>query len=566
MSNVLIAVATEFDAKGFKQADSSLNVLTKRVAKFTAGLGLAYKAQRAVLNAMADEKATKLLAQNLKNVGLAFAQVPAENFIKQMQRQTGILDDELRPAYAQLARITGSVTKTQELLNSAFNISAGTGKDFGQVVDALSKAYVGNNKGLRSLNIGLTQAELSSKSFDEVLTLLNKQFAGAGAASLDTYAGKMQLLQVATANASETIGFALLDALQKASGANGFEDFINKINSTADAIARLIQFAGRGVEVITLTATTLFDEKGRKDKVSALVERIQKEERERGLRKILSGLGTSIGPRVQTAAEKAAELAAKRRAAEILNANKKITTEKKKQLELEKAMTKGNALLNQANALFDLERVGVAAAMQNQTLTDNERKRLEIKQAIFSLEDALDAKDTNRINSASKLLGGLMSQFAILQSQDSLLNQIKSAYDALGMNKDLINLTNLQEALRLLQQMNLLMNGTKTPTTSSALISATAGSKYIPAPYAKPFTEITGNAQADLTNTLSAAAWDLHEKTIARTMNPNYQPTVNITVTENSKNLVDIIMDTVTEQSASGNPPIVTRVGQNLAW
>lgn len=503
MSNVLIAVATEFDAKGFKQADNSLNVLTKRVAKFTAGLGLAYKAQRAVLNAMADEKATKLLAQNLKNVGLAYAQVPAENFIKQMQRQTGILDDELRPAYAQLARITGSVTKTQELLNSAFNISAGTGKDFSQVVDALSKAYVGNNKGLRSLNIGLTQAELSSKSFDEVLTLLNAQFAGAGAASLDTYAGKMQLLQVATANASETIGFALLDALQKASGANGFEDFINKINSTADAIARLIQFAGRGVEVITLTATTLFDEKGRKDKVSALVERIQKEERERGLKKILAGLGTSIGPRVQTAAEKAAELAAKKRAAEILAANKKITAEKKKQQALEKAMNKANALLKQANALFDLERVGVAAAMQNQTLTDNERKRLEIKEATFALEDALESKDQKRIESASKLLGGLMSQFSVLQSQDSLLGQIKAALDALGMNKDLINLNNLDAALAKLQAMNLLLN-------NSRAIAATAS-----APYVRPAIELTGNAAADAALNAANDFWDQHEKRIS---------------------------------------------------
>ena len=567
MSNVLIGIASEFDAKGFKQADNSISVLTKRVARFTAGLGLAYKAQQAVLNAMADEKATKLLAQNLKNVGLAFAQIPAENFIKQMQRQTGILDDELRPAYAQLARVTGSVTKTQELLNSAFNISAGTGKDFNQVVDALSKAYVGNNKGLRSLNIGLTQAELSSKSFDEVLTLLNKQFAGAGAAALDTYSGKMQLLKVATANASETIGFALLDALQSASGANGFDDFINKINSTTDAIARLIQFVGRGAEVITLTATTLFDEKGRKDKVSALVERIKKEERERGLRKILSGLGTSIGPRVQTAAEKAAELAAKRRAAEILNANKKITAEKKKQLELEKAMTKGNALLNQANALFDLERVGVAAAMQNQTLTDNERKRLEIKQAIFSLEDALDAKDTKRIDNASKLLGGLMSQFAVLQSQDSLLGQIKSSLEALGVNKDLINLTNLQEALRLLQQMNALMNGTKTPTASNSLAAAVnpTGSPYVYSPISKPYIEMGGNAAVDAASKIAAQAWDDHEKKIARTMNPNYQPVV-IKVESKANEMVKFIMDTVTEQSASGNPPITARIGESFAW
>lgn len=576
MSNVLINVISEFDQKGFKQADSGIAALTKKIAKFTASLGLAHKVQQSVLNAMADEKATKLLAQNLKNVGLAYAQIPAENFIKQMQRQTGILDDELRPAYAQLARVTGSVIKTQELLNTAFNVSAGTGQEFSQVVDALSKAYVGNNKGLRSLNIGLTQAELSSKSFDEILTLLNKQFAGAGATSLDTYAGKMSLLQVATANASETIGFALLDALQNASGANGFEDFINKINNTADAIARLIQIGGRGVEFLTMFGKTLFD-KNTPEKFAAFQARIRKEESERGLRKILSGLGTSIGPRIQTAAEKAAELAAKKRAQQILAMQKKITDEKKKQLALEKATTTANALLGQANALFDIERIGVAAAMANQTLTDNERKRLEIKQATFALEDALDSKDTKRIENATKLLAGLMGQFAALQAQDTLLGQIKSALDALGVNKDLINLTNLELAYELLLKMQGLLQ--TSTLIAKPFVNPLKGTTPPPGVDPKDWNKLINNldnaASEDVVNfdtpslTLNNAGFPMSEWDRLNALSANIAPgQIGITfkVTDNAKNLVDIIMETVTEQSASGNPPIVERIGSNLAW
>ena len=96
MSNVLIRVASEYDGKGFKQADSGIQALTKSVAKFAGGLALAHKAQKAMFDYMADEKATKILAQNLKNVGLAYATQSAEEFIKAMQQQTGVLDDELR--------------------------------------------------------------------------------------------------------------------------------------------------------------------------------------------------------------------------------------------------------------------------------------------------------------------------------------------------------------------------------------------------------------------------------------------------------------------------------------
>jgi len=44
------------------------------------------------------------------------------------------------------------------------------------------------------------------------------------------------------------------------------------------------------------------------------------------------------------------------------------------------------------------------------------------------------------------------------------------------------------------------------------------------------------------------------------------QTGVTIQITDNASKLVDVVMNTVTEQSASGNPPIVTRIGQNLNW
>ncbi len=564
MSNVLINVVSEFDQKGFKQADSSLNLLTKRVVKFTATLGLAHKAQQAVLDAMADEKATKILAQNLRNLGMAYAQIPAEQFIQQMQRQTGILDDELRPAYATLARVTGDMAKTQEILALAFDVSSGTGQDFQSVVNALSKAYVGNTKSLRSLNIGLTTAELQTKSFADITEILNKQFGGAGAASLETYAGKLAVLKAAAADASETIGVGFLSALQTTSGSTSIVELADKINNLAERTAALTRWMGYGAKSILTYIQAFTDPRGALKNFRELQKQILADTKAWNERNMKVWYPEGY----QTAEMKRAAAAALARSKQVLANNKKITAEKKKQTELEKLLGKANDMLNTAKGVFDLDQVSVAAAMANTTLTENERKRLEIKQAIYALEGAIDSQDQKRIESGTKVLGGLLTQFATLQAQDTLLGQVKKSYDALGMNKDLINLTNLQEALRLLQQMNALMNGTKTPTTATSLSAALnpTGSPYVYSPISKPYIEMGGNAWVDATSKIAAQAWDDHEKTISRTMNPNYQPTVNVMVTENSKKLVDVIMETVTEQSASGNPPFVGRVGESFAW
>lgn len=572
MSNVLINIASEFDSKGFKQAQSSTNVLEKQAKKLGKTLLAAFSIQKitqyskaSVLAYTDDRKAAALLSNQLKNLGLSYAAVDVEKFIANLESQTGILDDELRPAFSKLVRVTGSVAESQKLMQVAFDTSRGAGVDYMQAVDAISKAYVGNLKGLKKLNLGLTDAELKTMKFEDIVKKLNAQFGGAGAAAVNTYAGKIERLNVATANAQETIGKGFIDAFSQLAGDADFNKVISSVDQMATNVATAIVGVGVILDKIKKAYGAMpswvktFVSKAAGNSPAAIINRALTSEGSKAQIRSSTPAGISLFLSEQQA----------KSTAKILANNKKITKELKAQTadkRAQAALDKAQAALGSAKDIFDIEKISVAAAMANTMLTENERKRLEVKQAIFALEDAIASKDTVRIDAATKTLNGLTGQLITLQAQDSLLGKVKTAYDALGMNKDLINLENLKAALDMLQKMNLLMNGTKTPTASNSLISATGGSTYIPAPYAKPFTEITGNAQADLSSTLSAAAWDLHEKTISKTMNPNYQPTVNITVTDNAKNLVDIIMDTVTEQSASGNPPIVTRVGQNLAW
>ena len=453
MSNVLISIASQLDNKGFKQADFSIKSLTKSVAKLSGGILTVQKAQQAMFSYMADEKATNVLAQNLKNLGLGFATQSAEEFISVLQKQTGVLDDQLRPAYAQLARVTGSTIETQKLMALAFDVSAGTGTDYTQVIDALSQAYVGNNKGLKSLNIGLSQADLKTKSFADITAILNKQFKGSGDASLESYTGKMALLRVAASDASETIGKGLLDAISTASGPNGFPAFIKGIETAAQVITDLVTGTGRLIALIDIAASP---SKGIGDilkKYRALRQQWDREDL--AVQKQRSGIANNTSSYMEKQAKDAlttSKISAiqKKLDADRLAAAKKLTTEKQKQALMDKA----NALTAKAKAQFDLEGIQLAAALMNKSLTSEEVNRLQIKQKIWEIEQAQAAGDLALLETLMKQLEALMKQQTQMAELLKATNALKSMFDLIGFDKKLIDTLNLKEALDLLKQMS----------------------------------------------------------------------------------------------------------------
>ena len=76
-------------------------------------------------------------------------------FIQNLQNTTGVLDDQLRPAFTTLVNATLDAKKAQELLSVALDTSAGTGTDLQSVTDALAKAALGENTAIGKLQIGL---------------------------------------------------------------------------------------------------------------------------------------------------------------------------------------------------------------------------------------------------------------------------------------------------------------------------------------------------------------------------------------------------------------------------
>ena len=216
--------------KSLKTASADVDSFGDKMGKVGKMVGAAFVAAAAAAGAYAikigvegvkaaieDEKAQTQLALALENAtGATKGQIAAtEQSILQMSLATGVADDELRPALGRLVRSTGDITKAQDLLATALDISAATGKPVEAVATSLSKAYDGNTTALGRLGIGLSAAELKTMSFEQVQGRLSDLFGGAAARNADTYAGRIARMQIAFDEAKETIGFALLPILEK---------------------------------------------------------------------------------------------------------------------------------------------------------------------------------------------------------------------------------------------------------------------------------------------------------------------------------------------------------------
>jgi hypothetical protein len=219
--------------KSLKTASKDVETFGDKMGKVGKMVGAAFAAAAAAAGAYAikigvegvkaaieDEKAQTQLAVALENAtGATKAQIAAtEQSILQMSLATGVADDELRPALGRLVRSTSDTEKAQQLLATALDISAATGKPLESVANALGKAYDGNTASLGKLGIGLSAAELKTMNFTQVQGKLSDLFGGAAARNADTYAGRIARMQIAFDEAKETIGFALLPILEKLMG------------------------------------------------------------------------------------------------------------------------------------------------------------------------------------------------------------------------------------------------------------------------------------------------------------------------------------------------------------
>jgi hypothetical protein len=381
LPDLLVNAVTTFDGKALSKGQKQIQSFEKNVKNLAKSFGVAFSAaalaqygKNAVKAFAASELEIAQLTTSVRNLGLAFATPEINQYIDKLEAATGVNRDQLQPAMIKLLQVTGSVSKSQEMLNLAMDVAAGTGTDLAKTSEILSQAYVGNFKGLRSLNLGLTQAELASSNFEEVQKRLQVLFAGQAKVAADSYVGSMNKLAIASENASEKIGKSLINALTALSGGKTIDDTISKIDTLSTAIAGLID------ATIGLKAGEILQQYY-------------------GLNagKIPGGFGNrslSAGnqdtQRADAKARAKAEADAAKRARELLALQKKQALAEKNKISLSKAA-----------AVFDTNRISIAAALRA-TYDKDTKLRLEALQAIEEDNGELALKKISELAALQK--------------------------------------------------------------------------------------------------------------------------------------------------------------------
>lgn len=231
--------------KGMGEASKSLKGLETNV-KATAGringalgaIGVGFSIAALVGMSKAageDARAFGVMANAIKNATSATDEQikAADDYIQRLSMQTGITDDELRPAMQILASTYGDVTQAQNALGVAADLAAYKGITAEQAAQALAKAHKGSFTALEKLVPAI-------KGAADPLAELQKLTEGSAeaAANSDPWAR----LNIIFENLQETIGTYLLPYL------SAFGEWLSspvgqeKMQMLSDAFGRVLEF------------------------------------------------------------------------------------------------------------------------------------------------------------------------------------------------------------------------------------------------------------------------------------------------------------------------------------
>jgi hypothetical protein len=427
--NVIVSVATEFDGKALAKGQKKLTdfeKVTHKAGKTLAGLFAAQKlasfGRNAVQAFLDAEKAGKALNQTLTNLGMAYKAPAIDDYLNKLSLQVGIVDEELKPAYNQLLLATRNTAEAQSILNTALDVSAGTGYDLQSVTKALSKAYLGNNTALQKLGIGLSKAQLAGSNFKQLQTQLNDIFAGQAANAAKGYTGDIAKLGVAYDQFKQSIGKGILSGVDSTGNIDAATASIVKLgNALGTTTGYLIKFATGFSQLFEKSSWTQFwDELTGKTKIQV-------------------DAGSDRGGKAKAADQRAEQLAKiQAKTANLQNTAAKAQT----------AAAKAQLLLTKSGSVLDVQQAQIYAALQGK-ITDQEKLRLDLQLALL----------TNNSAAAYQL------------SQELLVSQLQTTNLA-------STLTNLPKALNpfsdwpqyiqdLIKQMGQLQAAIPTPTAPS---------------------------------------------------------------------------------------------------
>jgi hypothetical protein len=495
--SIVIDIAAQFTGKkAFTQAENAADKLARNVKHALIGVGVTAFAKSAITAFAAQEKQLALFKNSLRNIGFEFATSDSLAFLNSLKLQYGVADQQLIPAYEKLLTTTRSLAASQNLTNIALDIAARQNISVVQAADALSKAYLGNTKGLGALGLGLSKTTLASGDFALILKEITNITKGAASRAADTFAGKLGKLKVAADMARISIGAGLVEAIMRISGATDIDQLqtkiikfgesasdalikvgqlisdniiliktfaalmiaaftINKIAAfiiSLEAIIKTIKALRNAILVAAVARNFLFSPLGAIAANAAMFAAIglmikgvdaisESATKATGNLQSMFAAGGSMAGGDQGGAAKFAEGAAARAAKEA----KAAALAQLKATNAQTKAIKDQAKLKKASGLLDMEQIQIMAALQNQ-LTEDEKLRLSLQLALLTENAAEADRLSNQLALSQLQTTGLAKA---IQSLPPALNPLREYPNY--VNKAISDISLIQDALNKLK-------------------------------------------------------------------------------------------------------------------
>jgi hypothetical protein len=448
-----ISIGSRADTRGFKKAESAAAKLTRSLKNLAGAFGVAYSTQAVVnfgkssVRAFAEMSAEQDRLTRLMKVGTgaSTAQIQALNNQSKALENLGVVSQgNVTQVQSQLATFNLQADTIAKLTPSILDyVTAEKGatastEEFKQMTNGLAQALNGNFASLTRVGFVIDQTTRDIiKNGNEtertaaIVKVLDSTYKGFNKSLRDTPIGQMQLLTNASENARETIGEGLVDALALlgGSGTKDIEKATGAMNDFSVALADVI----RGQAVVAAEVSGAGG--GGVGKLGSIVKTYFKEVL--GIQ-ALQDLGASTRPRPRAgrsfggssiqgniydpaaAAKAKADKAAAALAKKQLDATKKLTAEQKKQNALKKAAT-----------IFDLEQIGIIAALQG-NISKEEKMRLEAQLALLNNNEAVATSLTKQILMSQDATGNLYKLWQSLPDAKNPFKYLEGYLDMLA--------------------------------------------------------------------------------------------------------------------------------------
>jgi hypothetical protein len=261
-----IVIGSSFDGKGFKQAMSSTDKLSKNIKSLAAGFGVAFgtaavigfakKSVKASLEAQAQQE--RLAALLKVTVGATDAQIAALDAQAAALEKVGVVSaGNITQTQSQLATFNLQLSTIEKLTPAILDYvtaekgATATTEEFKSMTNGLAQALNGNFTSLTKTGFVLDENTKSiikngteSERVEAIVAVLNSTYKDFNKNLRDTPAGQMAVLANAAQEATTVIGTSLLGALQSITKSQDIEELAKKVTDFGESAGKAIEKLG----------------------------------------------------------------------------------------------------------------------------------------------------------------------------------------------------------------------------------------------------------------------------------------------------------------------------------